>query len=197
MVDTQDLKSCGQQCPYGFDSRPKHRAEAGRKASWFPVRLSSLYPTYPSRSIYLQSNRLNLIAVAAVAVVVIAVVDMVAWSWMFSNGCCGHGCLVMAAADMAAWSWLFGHGCSDMVVRTWLFGHGCSVMAVAAESHHITISSYHTSTSYRAVSPYFLLLHSLLHPLPHPLPHSKWTGSPYLAYSDRLHASAAFPAVFR
>ena len=98
MVDTQDLKSCGQQCPYGFDSRPKHRAEAGRKASWFPVRLSSLYPTYPSRSIYLQSNRLNLIAVAAVAVVVIAVVDMVAWSWMFSNGCCGHGCLVMAVA---------------------------------------------------------------------------------------------------
>ena len=88
LVDTQDLKSCGQQCPYGFDSRPKHRAEAGRKASWFPVRLSSLYPTYPSRSIYLQSNRLNLIAVAAVAVVVIAVVDMVAWSWMFSNGCC-------------------------------------------------------------------------------------------------------------
>ena len=47
-----------------------------------------LHPTYPSRSIYLQSNRLNLIAVAAVAVVVIAVVDMVAWSWMFSNGCC-------------------------------------------------------------------------------------------------------------
>ena len=77
LVDTQDLKSCGQQCPYGFDSRPKHRAEAGRKASWFPVRLSSLYPTYPSRSIYLQSNRLNLIAVAAVTVV-----DMVVRSWL-------------------------------------------------------------------------------------------------------------------
>ena len=156
LVDTQDLKSCGQQCPYGFDSRPKHRAEAGRKASWFPVRLSSLYPTYPSRSIYLQSNRLNLIAVAAVAVVVIAVVDMVAWSWMFSNGCC---------------DWI-------------------------APYHHI-IPPHHTTTSYQAPSPYFLLLHSLPRSLLHPLPHSKWTGSPYLAYSDRLHASAAFPTVFR
>ena len=174
LVDTQDLKSCGQQCPYGFDSRPKHRAEAGRKASWFPVRLSSLYPTYPSRSIYLQSNRLNLIAVAAVAVVVIAVVDMVAWSWMLWTWLLGHGCC--------------GHGCC---------GHGCLVMAVATESHHIIISPYHTTMSYRAPSPYFLLLYSLPRSLLHPLPHSKWTGSPYLAYSDRLHASAAFPTVFR
>ena len=94
----------------------------------------------------------------------------------------------IVVVDTVVRSWL---------LRTWLLGHGCSVIAVATESHHITISSYHTTTSYRAVSPYFLLLHSLLHPLPHPLPHSKWTGSPYLAYSDRLHASAAFPAVFR
>ena len=25
MVDTRDLKSLGQKCPYGFESRPKHR----------------------------------------------------------------------------------------------------------------------------------------------------------------------------
>lgn len=24
LVDTQDLKSCGQQCLYGFKSRPRH-----------------------------------------------------------------------------------------------------------------------------------------------------------------------------
>ena len=99
LVDTQDLKSCGQQCPYGFDSRPKHRAEAGRKASWFPVRLSSLYPTYPSRSIYLQSNRLNLIAVVAVTVV-----DMVVRSWLLRT--------------WLLWTWLLGHGCSVMAVAT-------------------------------------------------------------------------------
>ena len=147
MVDTQDLKSCGQQCPYGFDSRPKHRAEAGRKASWFPVRLSfcaqhTFKVNIPSRQ-QAQPDGCCGRGCCGYGCSVIAVADMAVRSWMFGHGCCGHGCLVMAAADMAAWSWLFGHGCSDMVVRTWLFGHGCSVMAVAAESHHITISSYH------------------------------------------------------
>ena len=45
-------------------------------------------PAFILRPTYLQCSRLNLMAVAAVAVVVMAVVDMVAWSWMFSNGCC-------------------------------------------------------------------------------------------------------------
>ena len=165
LVDTQDLKSCGQQCPYGFDSRPKHRAEAGRKASWFPVRLSfcaqhTFKVNIPSRQ---QAQ---------------------------PDGCCGRGRCGYGCSVMVVRSWMFGHGCSVMDVWTWLFGHGCSVMAVATESHHIIIS-------YRAPSPYFLLLHSLPRSLLHPLPHSKWTGSPYLAYSDRLHASAAFPAVFQ
>ena len=39
MVDTRDLKSLGQQCPCGFDSRPRHR-EGWRKPS-----LSVLYPS--------------------------------------------------------------------------------------------------------------------------------------------------------
>jgi hypothetical protein len=31
LVDTQDLKSCGQKWLYGFDSRPEHEAERPAK----------------------------------------------------------------------------------------------------------------------------------------------------------------------
>ena len=31
MVDTRDLKSLGQKCPYGFDSRPRHKISIYKK----------------------------------------------------------------------------------------------------------------------------------------------------------------------
>ena len=42
MVDTRDLKSLGQQCPCGFDSRPRHRE------GWRTPSLSVLLPLTPT-----------------------------------------------------------------------------------------------------------------------------------------------------
>ena len=33
MVDTRDLKSLGQKCPCGFDSRPRHKRDGFRRPS--------------------------------------------------------------------------------------------------------------------------------------------------------------------
>ena len=50
MVDTRDLKSLGQQCPCGFDSRPRH------KEGWLSPSLLVLYPSHFCDFSLLQKN---------------------------------------------------------------------------------------------------------------------------------------------
>ena len=43
MVDTRDLKSLGQECLYGFESRPKHQQQFSGVAAFFSPKNSQFF----------------------------------------------------------------------------------------------------------------------------------------------------------